>query len=210
MKKLAILGAGGHGAVVADAAEASGWQKIHFFDQRWPENTQNAVWDIVGDLTALKKTMRQYDGFIIAIGHNKTRLNLMTELNSIHPPWVNIIHPRAVISPYAELGLGSVVFAGVVVNAMTKIGRGVILNTGATLDHDCIIEEAVHICPGSHIAGQVRIGALSWLGIGSTVKQCLTIGSEVMVGAGSVVIQDIPNNQLAYGVPARIQGEWHA
>jgi sugar O-acyltransferase (sialic acid O-acetyltransferase NeuD family) len=206
VKKLAIIGAGGHGRVVADAAEASGWERIDFFDNSWPEKKCNAVWDVVGDLTSLKESITRYDGVIVAIGNNKTRLQMMRELELLNPYWVNIIHPRAILSTYVEMGMGVVVFAGAVVNAMTKIGDAVIINTGATVDHDCVLSDGTHISPGVNLAGGVLIGQKTWIGIGSAIKENIQIGCNVTVGAGSVVIKDISDNQLAYGAPASVKG----
>jgi sugar O-acyltransferase (sialic acid O-acetyltransferase NeuD family) len=206
MRRLAVIGSGGHGRVVADAAQASGWDKIDFFDDLWPNKIQNAAWEIVGDLNSLQTNCKRYDGLVIAIGDNKTRLQLMRKLDCINPPWVNIIHPSAILSNYIEIGMGVVIFAGTVINAMTKIGDAVIINTGATVDHDCVVSDGVHISPGVNIAGGVLIGPTSWIGIGSVVKEQIQIGCNVVIGAGSTVIKNIPDNQLVYGVPAIVKG----
>jgi len=95
------------------------------------------------------------------------------------------------------------VVGGVVVNADAQIGRGVILNTGCSVDHDCILQDFVHISPGARLAGNVRVGAGSWIGIGAVVREGVRIGSDVMVGAGATVINDIPDNTRVAGVPAR-------
>jgi acetyltransferase-like isoleucine patch superfamily enzyme len=83
------------------------------------------------------------------------------------------------------------------------LGLGCIINTGATFYHDCVLGDGVHICPGVHLAGDVQVGELSWLGIGCTVRQGIRIGAGVTVGAGAVVIDDVPDGQTVVGVPAR-------
>lgn len=210
MGKLAIIGAGGHGRVVADAAAASGWDIIEFFDDYWPQKTQNVIWDVVGNLNSLKETIDQYDGLVVAIGNNNIRLKEMKKLDYLNPPWVSIIHPKAVLSPNIEIGFGVVIFAGAIVNIMTKIGNGVIINTGATVDHDCVLSDGVHICPGVHLAGGVLVGQTTWIGIGTVVKEKIKIGDNVMIGAGSVIVNDFADNQLVYGAPALTQGVWNA
>jgi sugar O-acyltransferase (sialic acid O-acetyltransferase NeuD family) len=117
------------------------------------------------------------------------------------------IHPRAVLAADTVVGDGSVVVAGSVVNPGARLGRHVIVNTGATVDHDCRISDGVHIAPGCHLAGNVEVGTCTDLGIGTTVKDRTKIGSHCMIGAGSVVIHDIPDGVVAYGVPARIVRE---
>jgi sugar O-acyltransferase (sialic acid O-acetyltransferase NeuD family) len=95
--------------------------------------------------------------------------------------------------------------AGAVVNAFTKIGRGCIVNTGATIDHDCLLHDFVHISPGVHLAGDVRVSACSWIGIGASIKQGMSIGAKTTVAAGSVVISNIPADSIALGVPAKVK-----
>ena len=136
MKRLAIIGAGGHGKVVADAAECSGWDEIFFFDDLWPSVSQHSVWSIGGHLGALKDSWQDYDGVCIAIGNNIVRLNLLSSFLELGAPLVNIIHPQAIISRYATIGSGTVVFAGAVINAFSRIGMGCIINTSASIDHD--------------------------------------------------------------------------
>lgn len=203
MTRLAILGAGGHGVVVADAALGSGWQEIEFFDDQWPHTTKDLPWPVVGTSHHLKTNWCTFDGVCVAIGNNSLRLQFIKELMILGAPVVTIMHPRAVVSQYASIGLGSVVFAGAIVNPLTTIGLGAIINTGATVDHDCYLEDGVHLCPGVHLAGGVSIGAHSTLGIGSAVKHLITIGSNVMVGAGAAVVNNIKSNSLVVGVPAR-------
>lgn len=203
MKRLAILGASGHGKVVADAAELSGWDEVVFFDDAWPELTNNSVWPVLGNTNALLASLETFSGVAIAIGNNVIRfekLNQLREQGAILPV---IVHPQAVISRYASLGEGSVVCAGVLVNADARIGAAAILNTGSTVDHDCVLADAVHISPGANLAGGVSVADCSWVGIGASVKQLVTIGSNVMIGAGSVVLKDVSSDCVIAGNPAK-------
>lgn len=202
--KLAVLGASGHGKVVADTAQACGWKQVDFFDDAWPTRQQNGHWEIIGDSALLLTRLDDYDGVFIAIGNNRIRYGKLSELKSVGAKIVSLIHPHAVISQYASIGIGSLVLAGVVVNVDAVIGRGVILNTGCSVDHDCVIHDGVHICPGARLAGGIEVGKLSWVGIGSSVRQSLRIGTEVVIGAGAAVVTDIADALTVVGVPARV------
>jgi len=201
--KLAILGASGHGKVVADTAQAAGWDDVVFFDDAWPGLATNGCWAVVGDTDALLKRLREFDGIIVGIGSNRIRLAKTRELIAAGAPLATIVHPHAVVSPRAQLGAGSVVFASAVVQIDSRLGAACIINTNANLDHDCNVADGVHICPGGSIAGLVCVGETSWIGIGASVKQLIKIGAGVTVGAGAAVIRDVPDGQTVVGVPAR-------
>ena len=203
MKRLAILGASGHGKVLADLAEVVGWAEVVFFDDAWPKVAQNGRWPVIGNSQSLLDQLNCYAGVVVAIGNNQTRAEKLHWLVEKGAPLVSLIHPSAVISRYASLGVGCVIMAGVVVNADTKIADGVILNTGCSVDHDCEIDACSHISPGARLAGGVRLGAQSWIGIGACVKQLIRIGQQVVVGAGAAVTDDLPDGITAAGVPAR-------
>ncbi|MDP3816910.1 acetyltransferase [Pseudomonas sp.] len=203
MKRLAILGASGHGKVVADTAECCGWQSVEFFDDAWPGLQINGAWSVVGDTAALMGRLADFDGVVVAIGNNRIRHAKLLELLAAGARLVTLAHPAATVSRYAAIGEGTVIFAGAVVNAEARIGLGAILNTGCSIDHDCVLGDAVHISPGARLAGGVQVGDLSWIGIGANVRQLIRIGPRVMVGAGSAVVSDIPNDVTVAGVPAK-------
>lgn len=207
MKRLAILGASGHGKVVAETAERCGWQVIEFFDDAWPQTTLNGVWSVVGDSSSLKGALHTYDGVLVAIGNNSIRHRKLLDLEQAGARLCTLIDPSATVSRYALLEAGSVVFASVVVNADARIGLGAILNTGCSVDHDCVLGAAVHISPGARLAGGVRVGDLSWVGIGASVRQLVEIGRHATVGAGSAVVSDVADSITVAGVPARILPE---
>ncbi|MGL5741953.1 MAG: acetyltransferase [Legionella sp.] len=204
MSTLAILGASGHGKVVADAALHSGWSHVVFFDDRWPELQRIGNWDVVGDTAALLVNSSAYDAVIVAIGANTTRLQKINALIDAGIPLATIVHPAAIISPYVEIELGTVVSAGAIINIDCSVGKGCIINTGATVDHDCKLGDGVHISPGAHLAGNVHVSHLSWVGIGSSIRQKISIGSEVIVGAGAAVVTNVHDNCTVVGVPARV------
>lgn len=205
---LAILGASGHGKVVADTALEAGWQEIVFFDDDWPRRQTSGGWPVTGDTRSL---MQRLDGVsvVVAIGNNRERLSKIHELIASGARLATIIHPDAVISSGVELQPGSVVFAGAVIQVDARLGKACIVNTRVCIDHDCHLADGVHISPGASLAGMVEVGEASWIGIGASIRQMIKIGRHVTVGAGSVVVKDIPDGQVVVGVPARprIMGE---
>ncbi|MGV2989280.1 acetyltransferase [Vibrio sp. E150_011] len=202
MKSCAILGASGHGKVVAEIAELNGYRNISFFDDRWPNLTSVEHWAVSGDTNTLLANVKEYDITIVAIGHNTTRCAKQRELSQAGAVFDVIAHPRATLSEHATIGAGSVVMANAVVNPFSCIGASCIINTGSTVDHDCKLAEGVHISPGANLAGGVEVGESSWIGIGSQVNQLVVIGREVIVGSGSTVINNVPSFQTVVGTPA--------
>ncbi|MCI0994204.1 acetyltransferase [Pseudomonas corrugata] len=203
MKRLAILGASGHGKVVADTAECCGWQAIEFFDDAWPSVSSIGVWPVVGNTEDLVARVEEFDGVLVAIGNNRIRRNKIDELKASGARLSVLVHPSSTVSRYANIGPGSVVFASAVVNAYASVGGGAILNTGCSVDHDCVLGLCVHVSPGARLAGAVSVGDGSWIGIGASVRQVLSIGVNVTVGAGSTVVCDISDNMTVVGTPAR-------
>lgn len=203
-RRLAILGASGHGKVVADIAEQSGWERIDFFDDSWPAVLDNGTWQVVGDMNVLCETVEKYTGVIVAIGNNLIRTQKLTFLVDGGAPIVSLFHPSSVVCDSSKIGAGSVVMAGAVVNIDSQIGAGAILNTGCSVDHDCTLGDFVHVSPGARLAGSVSVGDCSWIGIGAVVRQGIVIGDNVTVGAGAAVVSDLPDAVTAVGVPAKV------
>ncbi|NOH65237.1 acetyltransferase [Vibrio rotiferianus] len=202
MKSCAILGASGHGKVVAEIAELNGYQTITFFDDRWPSLGSVEHWVVSGDTAALLATASEYDVVVVAIGHNATRCAKQRELSAAGANFDVLAHPSVVISKYANIKAGTVVMANAVVNPFSHIGVSCIINTGSIVEHDCKLAEGVHISPNASLAGGVQVGENSWVGIGSQVKQLVVIGRDAVVGAGSTVISNIPDFQTVVGSPA--------
>lgn len=202
---LAILGASGHGKVLADIAELTGWERIVFFDDAWPEKTNNGVWQVVGDTQKLLNNLSDYDGVIVGIGSNKIRYKKLQQLNNAGAKVITLVHPSATVSRYTKIGLGSVIVAGAVINPDCVIGSGAIINTCSSVGHDCTLGEAVHICPGARLAGGTIAGDRAWIGVGSSIRQLVKIGADSVIAAGSAVVTDVPENVTVMGVPARIK-----
>ena len=148
--------------------------------------------------------LENFDGVIIAIGNNLIRHKKFIQLESYKANFVNIIHPFAIVSSLSTLAAGCFVGAGAIINPDSFIGKACIINTNAVIEHDCLIADAVHISPSCSLAGGVNVGEQSWLGIGSCVKQLVNIGRYAIVGAGSVLIKDVPDKCTVVGNPVRI------
>lgn len=200
--KLLIIGASGHGKVIADIAfKMNRWHNIAFLDD--DENIKVSMGiEVIGKSADAFKYMKDFDIFV-GIGNNSIRERLQEKLEFEGASIPVLIHPDAVIGGHVELGAGTVVMARAVINCSTRIGKGSIINTGATIDHDNLIEDYVHISPGVHTAGTVKIGKGTWLGIGSVVSNNVNIISGCKIGAGAVVVKDINEVGTYVGVPAR-------
>lgn len=204
MSVLLIIGAGGHGKVVADAALATGhWDDVVFLDDAWPEKQTNGSWAIHGKIDQFPDWKRLCANAVVAIGNNHLRMALQSKLVAAGLEVATIVHPSAQVSPFAKLGVGTVVFANAVINVDAQVGDAAIINTAATIDHDCCLGKGVHVAPGANIGGGVIVGNCSWIGIGATIRHYTQIGADVTVGAGAVVISDILDGVTAVGCPAR-------
>jgi sugar O-acyltransferase (sialic acid O-acetyltransferase NeuD family) len=204
MQRLAIVGASGHGKVVADLAELLGYE-VAFYDDAYPKKTNIEHWSVIGTFDELLKNKNDYKNAVVAIGNNSIRAYICHQLINANFNLPLLIHPSAVVSKYAKISSGSVVFASAVVNAFAQVGQNCIINTGAVVEHDCVIDDGVHLSPNVTLAGGTKIGKLSWLGLGSVTKQLIEVGTNTTVGANSTVTKNIPSNVTAFGSPAAIK-----
>jgi sugar O-acyltransferase (sialic acid O-acetyltransferase NeuD family) len=201
VKQLLIIGAGGHGRVVADIAKLSGqYQRIVFADDA--EIKESGGYPVVCKTADAVHLLIDYE-VVVAIGNSQMRKRILKYLEACSGHLVVLVHPSAVVASDVALGAGSVVMANAVINCGSKIGKGVIVNTAATIDHDNQIGDFVHISPGAHLAGTVAIGDGTWIGIGASISNNLHICGGCTVGAGSVVIRDISEVGTYVGVPAK-------
>lgn len=203
MKRLAILGASGHGKVVADAALQSGWTATVFFDDAWPSVSRVGAWTVSGTSEELIRQSGRFEGFVVAIGANVVRLLKHRALLKAGLNAATVIHPAASVSPTAVVGAGSVVLAGAVVNPDARLGVACIVNICASVAHDCTLEAGVHVGPGAHLGGNVSVGEATWVGIGASVRHGIRIGARAMVAAGAAVVADVDDDVTVLGVPAR-------
>ncbi len=200
MNKLMILGAGGHGRVVAEIAQLSGrYTDIAFLDDKVPE--AKFPYSYVGICEEFTDYLKDYD-FFIAIGNASIRHRLQIKVEEAGGRIVTLIHPAAIISKDVMIGKGTVVMAGAIVNTGTQIGNGVILNTASSVDHDCVVEDFCHVSVGAHLCGTVHLGAGTWVAAGATVINNVTICSDCLIGAGATVTHDLLNAGIYKGTPA--------
>lgn len=201
-KKIVIIGASGHGKVVANIAKLNGYEEIIFLDDDISKKGCGS-YKVVGTSEKIESFIKQEYDFAVAIGDNKTRMRIYENLVDKKAKLPALIHPTAVIDETVNIGSGTVIMANVVINSSTKIGSECIINTAATIDHDCNISDYVHISPGAHIAGTVNVGERTWIGIGGSVINNLDICSDCIIGAGSIVVKDIEDYGTYINLPAR-------
>lgn len=205
MTALLIVGAGGHGKVVADAALAGGdWSEVAFLDDLYPQLDGVVGCPIIGRVEDAPAHLPHYAQTIVAIGGNAERIDCLDWFEALGFEVVSVLHPTATLSGSACVGRGGLLAAGSVVNPDSSLGRGCIINTVASIDHDCVVGEGVHVSPGAHLAGGVRVGARSWIGIGANVIQGIRIGEDSTVGAGAMVHRDVLPGVTVVGVPASV------
>lgn len=202
-KKVVIIGAGGHAKVIADIIEKSGDEIVGFLDDNKKMGTTIIKeYKVLGDFNnrfPLAIANSDYE-FIIAIGDNKKREEIS---HSPNLKFYTAIHPSAQMGLDVEIQEGTVIMANACINSSAKIGKHCIINTGAIIEHDNIIEDFVHISPNVALGGTVKIGKSTHVGIGSTIKNNITICEKCKIGAGAVVVKDIKEEGTYIGVPAK-------
>ena len=198
MKKLVIVGASGHGKVVADIACNLGYTDIIFLDDN-AEVKKCGEFKVAGRCDEACKYSSA--DFIIAIGNARIRQKLQYEFTKLGLHITSLIHPAATVASNVKIGMGTVVMAGAVINPHVDIGQGCIINTCASVDHDCTIGDFAHISVGAHLAGTVTVGRASWIGAGATVSNNIEIASDCVIGAGGVVVKNITEIGTYVGVP---------
>ena len=207
-RPIIVWGASGHALVVADILHLRNeFHILGFLDdidrQRKGKRFCNST--VLGGREQLDLLFSEgVRHFIIGIGDCAARTRLAEIVKQKGFSLETAIHPQAVIASDAVLGAGTVISAGAVISPRVEIGENVIVNTSASVDHECVIANGVHLSPGLRLSGRVTVGCGSWIGIGAIVKENIRIGANSIVGAGAVVLNDIPDNVVAYGSPAQV------
>jgi len=203
--KLLIIGSGGHAKVIIDILKEAGNFELIGCVSKEPLQQEISGLPILGDDSVLPQLRTKGVRHVfIAIGDNARRAEMMKSVTKMGFELVNAISSYSHISPSVHLGRGIAVMPGVVINVDSIIEDNAIINTGATLDHDCLIGAHSHIGPGCNIAGNVKIGQGSFLGVGCRVIPKISIGEWTVVGAGGVVVSDLPGYVEAVGMPAKV------
>ena len=198
-KEVIVIGAGGHGKVIADIIIKSGDRVIGFLDDGCTE--KNILgYPILGKTEDCLKYKDKE--FFIAIGNNAVRKKISEKYNMLK--FYTAIHPSAVIAMDVEIGEGSCVMAGVVINTSARIGKHCIINSGSVVEHDNKLADFVHLSPGAVLCGTVSVGECTHIGGGATVKNNTNISGDTVIGVGAAVVKDIDISGVYCGVPARI------
>ena len=211
MKRILIIGAGGHSNVVEDTLIELGiFKEIAFLDDNFNNNKRTFLTEtknILGSSRLIydKKLRSNFKNAFVAISDPVNRLKLIDELENLEYKIPTIIHPTAWLSKSVSLGIGSIILSQSTIQTGVKGGKGLIINNSCSIDHDAFLGNGVHIAPGVNIAGSVHIGDRSWIGIGASVIENINIGSDVKIGANAAVIRDIPPSVTAMGVPAKVK-----
>jgi acetyltransferase EpsM len=198
MNKIFLIGAGGHGAVIKEILDDNSINISCFIDANFFGS------ECLG-IKVLHEESEFVDcedvAFVISVGSNQIRKEIAHQKPRAY---INAIHPSSLVSKSVAVGFGNAFMAGVCINARTKISNHCIVNTNATVDHDCVLEDFVHVSPGAQLAGNVYVGEGAHIGIGASVIPGIKIGKWSVVGAGAVVVNDVPDGVTVVGVPARI------
>lgn len=189
LRKLLVLGAGGHGKAVAEVALLSGeWQQVIFLDDRWPEINLVCGMPVVGDLSHLAEKAGATDGAIAAVGNNGLRRAWQEKITASGISLVSVVHPRACVSASASIGPGSAIMSLAVVGAEARLGQGVIINAGAVADHDVTLGDYAHLGVGVCLAGGVAVGAAAWLQAGCSAGYGVVIEPGLVIEPGKALI----------------------
>lgn len=200
MRRLVIIGAGGHGKVAADIASRCGYRDIVFLDDNSLLKSCMG-YPVVGRVSDSEEY--KDSDFFVAVGNSSTREKIQSRLPDGSGRIATLIHPQAVVASNVEIEAGTIVMAGTVINPDSRIGAGCIINTGATVDHDADLEDYVHVSVGCHLAGTVHVGKGTWIGAGAVVSNNVNICGGCIIGAGAVVVRDLNEADTYIGVPAK-------
>lgn len=201
MKRLCIIGASGHGKVVANIAQKMGeYNEIFFLDDAVKGNCMG--FSVLGKTDLAFSLLETIDIFI-AIGNAEIRAKFLEALIGAGAQIPILIHPNTSIGTNVSIGVGTVLMAGTIINPESKIGRGCVVNTASSVDHECVIDDYVHVAVGAHLCGNVKVGKYTWIGAGTTVRNNISICGQCTIGAGSVVLKDIEEPGIYVGVPAK-------
>lgn len=203
MKKLLIIGASGHGKVIANmASDSKLWDEISFLDD-YKVGQEVLGFNVMDSSINAIQYIEEYD-FIVGIGDADIREEITKRLKEIGATIATVVHPSAIVGLDVSIGQGTVIMPNCVINPPVYIGEGCIVNTGASIDHDCVIADYVHLSPGVVLGGAVHIGYSTWLGVGVVAINNINISSNCVIGAGAVVIHSLSQEGKYIGVPAKI------
>lgn len=209
--RVVSIGAGGHAKILVELLEQTGkYELVGFTDaqrERW--GTELMGYPVLGGDEVLEGLYAKgIRAALIGVGAvnsagTRLRVKLFRRATQLGFEMPTLIHPQATVSPSATIGAGSVVMAGAVVSTDVRVGDNVVIYSGTLIEHESVIDHHVHMSPGAHLAGGVHIGEGAFIGIGASIIQGIRVGRWATVGAGAVVLEDLSENVVAVGVPAR-------
>jgi sugar O-acyltransferase (sialic acid O-acetyltransferase NeuD family) len=208
--RIVIIGSSGHASVLLDTIESSGgYTVVGFLDDTIEKGTERRSYPVLGKLADASASCAQLSigCAVIGVGDNWWRRKIYLDLMRVCPglKFPVVKHPSAVIAASAEINEGTAILAGSHVGPYSQIGKCCIINTGSSLDHDCVLGDFASLAPGAFTGGQVNIGECSAIGVGASISHRISIGSHAVIGTGATVVRHIPDLVVAYGNPARVR-----
>lgn len=209
MEKIVVIGISGQTKVIIDAIEKEGKYSIAgLLDSSMDPGYQMLGYRVIGTENDIPRIMESLDlaGGVIAEGDNWRRMKICEGIKSTAPTFkfVRVIHPSSIVANHVEIGDGTAVMAGVIVNSSAVIGEHCIINAKSSIDHDCFLDDYSSLAPNSTLAGYVKIGKFSAISMGVNIIHGITVKEQTVIGAGSLVLKDMPEHVVAFGSPARI------
>lgn len=199
-RRLLILGAGGHARAVADLAVACARSIAGFLGARGASGTA----DVIGSDDDLARLFaeRRFDDAIVGVGNTALarRPELFARLRELEVSTPKLVHPSAVVSSSATIGLGSVLFPHVVVGAHASVGENAVIYSGSVLEHGCRIGDHAFLAPGVILCGDVCVEAGAFVGAGAVVAPGVVIGKGAVVSAATRVAHDVSAGMKVSGV----------
>ncbi len=206
IRSVIVVGGGGHAKVLVDLLLLLRWNVLGYTDLNPGGGDLLGVSCLGSDEIVATRWHPEEVGLVNGVGSVRSpaaRAGVFEAFSELGYTFPAVVHPAATVSPHATLAVGAQVMAGAVIQAGSRIGPNVIINTRASIDHDCEIGAHVHVAPGAVLSGAVRVGERAHIGCGATVRQAITIGTAAVVGAGAVVIEDVAPGMTVAGVPAK-------
>ena len=200
MDKILLIGAGGHARSCIDVLEEENQFEIAGLIEKCESISNNSLgYSVIGTDDNLKVLRQQYKNALITVGQIKSpkiRIKLYKLLKELDFTLPVIVSPHAYVSKHAQIGEGSIIMHGVIINANAKIGNNCIINNKSLIEHDAVIGDHCHIATGAIINGEVSVGDKSFLGSGGVIKQAISIGGNCVIGAGVVLKHDVEFNKV--------------
>lgn len=203
MKKLVIIGASGHGKVIADIALRCGYDEVVFLDDD-PAVKTVGEYAVLGASSLAGELVEEDYDFVVGIGNAEIRARIQNKLEDAGCNVVTLVHPSAVVAYDASIGTGTVVMAEAVIGAGAVIGDGCIINTSAVVGCDDVIGDFAHVSVGVKLGDGVEVGSRTWVGIGARVLDGVKICGGATIGAGALVDKDLDEARTYVGVPVRL------